>query len=819
MFQQILKTLVILSLLSMPLKADDTVTNWLSQMGCNDLLALYLEKQLNEGSTQSKVEAAERLASLYAYMLSQSDGSEDEQLLKRANSLLESIPQANTIDLRLQLLRASYLASELTFEKYRLRLVEREEAESQSLILDETARKLESLRASLQRKAKNSKNFTTEDSNRLGLATSLSAWAKYYKAWFKEDKLLANEAADIFATMLEGDSASLQDISLDLRKEEFGARALLGITLCKNLNNIAGEQYTWLEELNHEDTWAGIKQQLPMWTIMMQIDSGEWPKVQEQLTDPLIILEPHTLRLAAVRGIEQATEPSKEVSSIAISQLISESELGIVSQLISKYGNEIVADNPFVSKYLEGELTYREAKEALDADMPSDDPEVIAAFKTAQEQLNAAVNAPNANEYQSVKDDCIYLVGLSQFFSKSFMDAATTFFELGKRTTSEKALWMSIVSLEQIAQLSPRTVLLKNDAVTLYTSLWPNSQKTTQLKLQYPSELADQSTIEELLAIQPSDSNYANARRKVSRLLYQQWGKAKPTERSAIGNTYVGVALPIILEDAKASNEETQQNALVRCLRLLEVALHRDVNRHVAAHQTFDSIQGLAKNGISNAEFQNEIRYREIILLFEENNTTDAVDSTLDLIKSAPDDVWAKHASVYAWNNVATNSDDFNEPVLRLGLYIIKDVSDESLSSPQYVNVAKITSKQALLAYEQSPDDAILEQSKQIAQTLLKSYPNNHEILRLNAKAEQLSGDTDASIAHWNKILDASSKGSNEWLEAKYNTAFLLSKTNLERARVLLDQFAALYPNYGSGEFAAKLKSLHHSIGDKQDGS
>ena len=174
---------------------------------------------------------------------------------------------------------------------------------------------------------------------------------------------------------------------------------------------------------------------------------------------------------------------------------------------------------------------------------------------------------------------------------------------------------------------------------------------------------------------------------------------------------------------------------------------------------------------------------------------------------------------MYAWNNVATNSDDFNEPVLRLGLYIIKDVSDESLSSPQYVNVAKIASKQALLAYEQSPDDAILEQSKQIAQTLLKSYPNNHEILRLNAKAEQLSGDTDASIAHWNKILDASSKGSNEWLEAKYNTAFLLSKTNLERARVLLDQFAALYPNYGSGEFAAKLKSLHHSIGDKQDGS
>ena len=84
---------------------------------------------------------------------------------------------------------------------------------------------------------------------------------------------------------------------------------------------------------------------------------------------------------------------------------------------------------------------------------------------------------------------------------------------------------------------------------------------------------------------------------------------------------------------------------------------------------------------------------------------------------------------------------------------------------------------------------------------------------------EDLSGNTVASITHWNKILDASTKGSNSWLEAKYNTALLLSKSDVEKARIILDQFAALYPNYGSGEYSAKLKELHQSIGGQQDGS
>ncbi len=819
MFLQILKSLLIFLVCTAQLSADDKVSNWLGQMGCNDLLALYLEQQLQDGTTQSKVEAAEQLATLYAYMLSQSTGSDDDSLLERANALLESIPQANTVDLRLQLLRASYLASELTFEKYRLRLIDSNEAQQQALVLEETSRKLESLRTSLLRKAKNSRNFSTKDSSRLGVATSLSAWAKYYLAWFKQDKTLASEAADIFATILEGDEASLQDISLDLRKEEFGARALLGITLCKNINNIAGEQYTWLEELAHDDTWAGIKQQIPMWTIMMQVDSGEWDKVKTVLTDPLIILEPHTLRLAAVQGIESSIGTSKEVASIAIGQLINESELGIVSQLIEKHGYEIVSSNAFISKYLEGELHYRNAKALLDGDEPSDNSKIVQQFQKAANTLTEAVHSANADEYPVMKDDCIYLIGLAHYFSRSFVDASTTFYQLGKRTTSEKALWMSIVALEEIVTPTPQSAILKSDAVKLYTNLWPNSQKTTQLKLHYPSELADQSTIEDLLTIQPSDVNYSNARRKASRLLYEQWGKAKPIERGSIGNTYVGVVLPIILEDSKSTEQDAKENALVRTLRLLEVTLHSDIQRLVAANQAFETFQSLALQGIDTTQFDNEVRYRKIIYSVKSNQQDNAIAETVSFLHDHPDDRWAKHAAIYSWNTLTTEDTSPNNQLLEIGLFILDNVYDEELSAPKYLNVSKLVAEQILLQAEMHQDNHLLERAHQIAIALFNAYPNSHEVLRVNALTESALGNIDRSITHWNTILDASASPSEGWLEAKYNIALLLSEHNKDKAILMLNQFAALYPDYGSGRFASKIKALHESLEGGKHGS
>ena len=119
------------------LHAGDAVSTWLQHMGCDQLLATYYEDQLEHGDQKTKLSAATELASLYAVLLSRASDGSDEATLNRAASLLDRMPEAGTIDLRIQLLRAGYLSSEQMLEKYRLRFVNKEKADSATMQLEE----------------------------------------------------------------------------------------------------------------------------------------------------------------------------------------------------------------------------------------------------------------------------------------------------------------------------------------------------------------------------------------------------------------------------------------------------------------------------------------------------------------------------------------------------------------------------------------------------------------------------------------------------------------------------------------------------------
>ena len=97
---------------------------WLRRMECYELLALHLEEQLQVGTTREKEVAAKSLADLYASMLSKANDEKREKLLAKAKQLLTRLPTLATTDLRLQLMRGSYLAAELILDQYRFRIVD-----------------------------------------------------------------------------------------------------------------------------------------------------------------------------------------------------------------------------------------------------------------------------------------------------------------------------------------------------------------------------------------------------------------------------------------------------------------------------------------------------------------------------------------------------------------------------------------------------------------------------------------------------------------------------------------------------------------------
>ncbi|MGY8752830.1 MAG: hypothetical protein ACKVIO_02940, partial [Phycisphaerales bacterium] len=106
----LLINLLILLIFSAQATATDRVSSWLEQMGCKQLLATHLETLLDTGTSKEQLEAAKKLANVYAILLSRATSNEDVALLARANSLLDKMPDAGTTELRLQLLRAAYLS-------------------------------------------------------------------------------------------------------------------------------------------------------------------------------------------------------------------------------------------------------------------------------------------------------------------------------------------------------------------------------------------------------------------------------------------------------------------------------------------------------------------------------------------------------------------------------------------------------------------------------------------------------------------------------------------------------------------------------------
>ncbi|MGY8752833.1 MAG: hypothetical protein ACKVIO_02955, partial [Phycisphaerales bacterium] len=64
----------------------------------------------------------------------------------------------------------------------------------------------------------------------------------------------------------------------------------------------------------------------------------------------------------------------------------------------------------------------------------------------------------------------------------------------------------------------------------------------------------------------------------------------------------------------------------------------------------------------------------------------------------------------------------------------------------------------------------------------------------------------------WKDISSASTVGSLIWLEAKYNTAMVLSMTSPQKALIVLDQHLALYPEYGADPYGSLLRALHAKL-------
>jgi hypothetical protein len=810
-------SLICILILAPSSPAQDEVTGWLQRMGCDELLAHYLEDQLDHGDRRAKIRAAKQLADVYAVMLARADQSGDKGILERAISLFDRIPEAGTTDLRLQLYRATYIAAEQILERYRLRISNQEEATIAITHLHEVTDDLQSLRDSLLKQLRSSRTQSEKKQQQLGLITSYLAWARYYLAWYEGDQTEASKAADLFADILQGDSPHIKSVSLDLKTHETGARAILGIALCKSQLNDPLGSGPWFNELEDDSTWSSVRLLVPLWKFFLHVDKKEWNLVLEDLQSPNGVDQTLIFRVAAVHALEDySNSVAKDVAEQSLAGLISANQLGILSDIIKAYGTKALEPNGFILNYMMGDIAFRELTETYKSDEPATDLSIQQAFENIALTFNQAIDANDSISYKTLIDDCQFMMGLALFYSSQFDKASNAFLKASEGDNKEQAIWMAIVSLDYIDPLTSLQQENKDELSATYLLNWPNTEHATQLTIhQSASETSNPKNIEDLLAIPHSDPKYEEAQRQASRSLYNVWQQDTELDRDSIGNKYVSVAMPLMIADATIKDDlHATEVAAVRAMRILEIALHQDVMRIVAAQRAIKIIDEIhARNTYSILELQNEITFRKITLHLHQQQHEDAATILIEMIQSSPQDRWTTIASKSLWNNLSSIDAEIDDEIIyTVGKQILSNLTEYQYGNREYMNIASRTAQAAFDIYTNTKDLSIGEEALQISRILVSQKPLIVQILLLNAVIEMELGDSETALSRWKTISSGSTKGSLQWLQARYNTVLMLCESSPENALSILNQHHILYPDYGKEPYGSKLKFLHQKL-------
>ncbi len=794
-------------------------------MGCNELLARHLEHKLENGMSRERVKAAKELADVYALLLARDEGGANEDILQRAVLLFDRIPEAGTIDLRLQLYRATFIAAEQILERYRIRVSDVEEAEQAVMHLREVATKLETLQDSLQKKINSSRSPSEKKKQNLGMATSYLAWVYYYIAWFEDDAVEAEKSATLFAKLLSGDRLSLDAVSLDLKSYEIGARALLGIALCKSIMKDPLGSDPWFEELEDPSTWSSVRIIVPLWRFYLLVDTEQWDEILTSFDTLTGVDQTLLYRIAAVHALEHASSSGQAgvVAKQALAGLIEFGQLGVVSSIIDKYGSGALKQGGFIAKYIEGDIAYRKVREIFKSDVPAEDRSIQNEFSEIASIFDKAIRADDVGAYPALVDDCQFMLGLALFYSSQFESAAEAFQGASQGDNKKQATWMAIVSLNYIDTLTQEELEVKDALSTVYIDTWPNTKHANQLILQRSEKgLFDSNTVEDLLSISHSDPLYEDAQRQAARSLYQMWRVASPLQRSSVGNKYVSVAMPLMLLDLRLEQDVlANEICAVRAMRILESSLHHDVRRIVAAKRAVSSLDVINNRNIFPLDtFQNEISYRKIMVLLFELKVDEATAILMEMIKNSPEDLWTSSAALEVWNQWLKEKMDLDDELqFVVGSQIVRQLKDHEMGSQSYVDISRKTAQSAFDLHIATNDKQKGEEALRISRILVDQNPLIKELLVLNAEIEMLLGDKQKSLQRWKTIAYGSKIGTKQWLRAKYFIVKLLSENSPEDAIAILDQYVILYPSYGDDPFGTQLRLLHKELRGGEDGS
>lgn len=828
-------------------EAAEQVSTWLEQHSLHNLLALHLEQQIARTTGQQQRALIQQLADIYAHLLeSAQDPDRRQHLEDRARHLLAMTDAEGLEELRLSLLTTAYRAAERIAEQHRLRLATEDDlARARSTLADivpqlrqlneQIISNILQLDRLLRRASGAQAAALTANLDQMEMlyqhSAFLTAWAHYYDAVLNNDIDAARLAEQAFAPLLLTDSPRPQpdEISLDLRAAEPFARAILGMALTKSRTASSTTALNWLDLLTAPNTFAPVREQVPIWEIVIHLEHGEYQQVKQTLHAPEPPQQhwPATwLRLVAIHALEEAqtNANARELALSAVTELAALGELDQIFDLAQRYGTDALGSSGFALQYVNGVLAYRMARNAQQSDDPDTRKSHLELYQQAQNHLSAALRQHDAEQYPTAIGPCKRLKAWTLYMQGQYLDARDWFLHAEADLTSDEAaeaLWMAIVCLDQVIKFGGTDALRaqKEELVNRFLAAYPDSDRAPTLTVVRASaaDRIDDQILQQLLNIPPDHPSYESAARRAAHELYQRYRAADTHDRANYARVFLNVAATLL--DLPVNDQSSANRLLLDIRRTLEVALGPAASEPSLAREALDRYERLIADGLlDDQQHAQEITLRKVQERLLHNDVLAASQLADQLWDADARSPWSRLAVRAIFQHAHAMEPADNPMRLRLlvrhGGRVLREFEDD----PRALQQQQVLAYHAVVAEALNDLWQIDGQTQHaraalfLYQRMLSAQPRNATFLEAAAVLATKLDELEFAADCWRRISMGSPAESDQWYQARYELIAVLASLDPQQAIRVMQQHVQLFPNYGPEPWGARLRQLHGQL-------
>jgi tetratricopeptide (TPR) repeat protein len=854
---------------------DSSFELYLRDRELRSVLAAYWHSSLESASPADKAEIARKLGRLYVQMLSAASTPDERRSLEAAGRrLLEQVPGAEPLDLKLDLARVTYLKAEQLLEDHRVRLATPEQVGEAQRILRNVGPIFESVAArahqrveQLERVEKSGRESETAefraelaDARRLrSLARYYRAWAEYYLAYATGDLTLASEAVNDFGWLLGtggGRPASVERMAKGLLRYPHVARAAVGCALCASLRGNDVEAVRWLDAVEEStEITDDLVAELPERKIVVLGAARRWSDLDVLVKRIRLsakdgapqLLSPRQARLVAVIGLEAAMDPVtrtragdivQEVAKSGLADLVAHGEVGHVLNLVTQFGTEALGDKGFLVFYARGLQSLDRARQSHTQaggtpDVPAQDSGTINRYREAARLLDEALKSDDTARFAKDAADASIKRGLALYGAGDLEESATVFASLLDKVPTpaqnKDALWYAIVSLDRAVELGKLSLQQERDRLAvLYIERFPGTVEAAKLLLRRAGagRLPDTQVVETLLAVPADSPLYLASRGEASRILYLIFRRSR-ADRDFAAVRFADVAEPLLQSDRTAALEtkdraeaaRAAEQTILRVRQLCDALLSSsspDIKRAERALEVYDELK--ARLGMTTPQIDEEIAYRRLQIAVISGDFAE-VERKADALRAGTGP-FARAGLRLVLSRAAERftaaPEDLNA-ARRVLIYSERvlpelDAADPKLADGSHVSVLNTTAEAAAAVWRLDKDTASRDRAIVIDRRLFDAGKHSRKTLRRLAELSEAAADRPTALEAWRTLAAGTEPATPDWYEARYNAIRVLSMIDPPRAREALDQHRILYPTLGPEPWDAKFAELDGQV-------